>query len=299
LEGRLTFDFDRLQAGIGQLRAQQIFFLGAMPKSGTTWLQRLLDSHPEVSCTGEGHFPNRLMPNLKKALEQHNALLKYKSDVALDGLGTAPMFSEDHLHYLTAAAISLFLIASCRGRAVRAVGEKTPDNLVHFPLLCGLFPRAKFIAIIRDPRDCAVSAWFHNARLGAPEFKEKFKSMNQFIDFVIQQWARSTGYALKLREAMGERMFMLRYEDLLTEPEPPLRALFRFLGVATSPDIVGRCVERGKFEAMTGGRQSGDEVRGAFLRSGTAGDWRNHLDAAAQARVIQLAGPVMKPLGYS
>jgi hypothetical protein len=299
LEGGLTFDFDSLQTAIGQLRARQIFFVGAMPKSGTTWLQRLLDSHPDVSCTGEGHFPNRLMPSLKKTLEQHNALLKYKSDIALEGLGTAPMFSEDHFHYLTAAAIALFLISSCRGRAVRAIGEKTPDNLVHFPLLASLFPRAKFIAIIRDPRDCAVSAWFHNSRIGAPEFKEKFRSMEQFIDFVVQQWARSTAYALKLRGALGERMFMLRYEDLLADPDPPLQALFQFLGVATSPEILRRCVEKGKFEAMTGGRQSGDEVRGAFLRNGTAGDWRNHLDTAAQARVLKLAGAVMKPLGYS
>ena len=48
-----------------ELRSKQIFFIGGTAKSGTTWVQLLLDAHPEVSCNGEGHFLDNLKPALK------------------------------------------------------------------------------------------------------------------------------------------------------------------------------------------------------------------------------------------
>ncbi len=269
-----------------------------MPKSGTTWLQRMLDSHPDVSCTGEGHFINGLMPKLKTVLEQHNALLKYKNDVALEHLGTAPMFTPEHLHHLTASAISLLLMSSCRGRTVSAVGEKTPDNLQHFPLLAALFPRARFVTIVRDPRDCAVSAWFHNQRVGSDQMAQKFPDMDVFAGFVTEQWTKCLTYTMNFRKAHAGRLYLLRYEDLIERPEPMLDGLFRFLGVPASPEILRHCAEKGAFETMTGGRPAGQEDRGAFLRRGTPGDWRNHFSADAQANVLRIAGVVMALVGY-
>ena len=44
------------QRNIEALAERQLFFIGGAPRSGTTWLQLLLDCHPEVSCRGEGLF---------------------------------------------------------------------------------------------------------------------------------------------------------------------------------------------------------------------------------------------------
>src|SRR5581483_6350986 len=41
---------------LGALSERQVFFVGGAPRSGTTWLQQLLDSHPQISCRGEGLF---------------------------------------------------------------------------------------------------------------------------------------------------------------------------------------------------------------------------------------------------
>ena len=69
------FDYDSLHLSISELRSKQIFFIGGAIKSGTTWLQLLLDSHPDVSCDGEGHFPDHFAPLLKRALDEQSAVL--------------------------------------------------------------------------------------------------------------------------------------------------------------------------------------------------------------------------------
>src|ERR1700722_16518864 len=53
----LALDYEALSAEIAALRRKQLFFIGGAAKSGTTWLQLLLDRHPAISCNGEGHFP--------------------------------------------------------------------------------------------------------------------------------------------------------------------------------------------------------------------------------------------------
>jgi hypothetical protein len=44
------------EAEIADLAQRQLFFVGGAPRSGTTWVQHLLNGHPDVSCRGEGHF---------------------------------------------------------------------------------------------------------------------------------------------------------------------------------------------------------------------------------------------------
>src|SRR5580658_10414130 len=73
------FDFDSLQRAVAQVRSEQVFFIGGAPKSGTTWLQYLLNAHPEISCGGEGHFPNRLLPMLAKTLQTYNTGINVKN----------------------------------------------------------------------------------------------------------------------------------------------------------------------------------------------------------------------------
>ena len=55
-EGRVPSWSDR-QADLAALAQRQLFFVGGAPRSGTTWVQHILDSHPDVSCRGEGTFP--------------------------------------------------------------------------------------------------------------------------------------------------------------------------------------------------------------------------------------------------
>jgi hypothetical protein len=66
------FDYHRLQSTVSAVHSKQMFFIGGVAKSGTTWLQILLDLHPNITCKGEGHFPNTFAPLLKGVLDMHN-----------------------------------------------------------------------------------------------------------------------------------------------------------------------------------------------------------------------------------
>jgi hypothetical protein len=74
------FDFNSMHASISKLRQKQIFFVGGPVKSGTTWLQLLLDAHPSVSCSGEGHFSTHLWGLLKEALDKHDSVIKTNNE---------------------------------------------------------------------------------------------------------------------------------------------------------------------------------------------------------------------------
>ncbi|MFP6691035.1 MAG: sulfotransferase, partial [Alphaproteobacteria bacterium] len=49
-----------LQKGAEAVYAKPLFFICGAIKSGTTWLQLMLDAHPDIACRGEGHLPNML-----------------------------------------------------------------------------------------------------------------------------------------------------------------------------------------------------------------------------------------------
>jgi hypothetical protein len=58
------------QEALLDLARRQLFFVGGAPRSGTTWLQFLLDSHPEISCRGSGLFVQHLAAPLETMMAE-------------------------------------------------------------------------------------------------------------------------------------------------------------------------------------------------------------------------------------
>jgi hypothetical protein len=274
------FDFDAMHHAITAIRRKQVFFVGGAAKSGTTWLQFLLNAHPEISCTGEGHFANRLLPALAKTLELHNATLKAKSSSIFDNRNEQPLLTNRHTLYLATAAICLLLCPLDKLDLARIVGDKTPDNVRHFPLLATMFPQAKFIHIVRDARDCAVSAWFHNQRVNPEPFRTHFPSFHKFTGAFAKAWVLNVGLGAKFAAERPERCLTIRYEDLSRDPIAIFTQVCGFLGAATEPPILQECCAAADFANLSGGRSRGQEDRSSFFRQGLPGDWRGHFDAS-------------------
>src|ERR1700730_16430899 len=212
-------DYDAVHAAISELRKKQIFFIGGAIKSGTTWLQLLLDAHPQVSCKGEAHF-TRLSPLLRRALDQHSQLIAEKNESIFKELAGYPRLTDDDYQYLLASCIGLYLWRQSKDEpAVQAVGEKSPRNVLHFDILNVLFPTAKFIHIVRDGRDCAVSGWFHNLRLTPEWVKKTYGSMEGYVTSFMDSWAKDVSAAQALADANPTRIRQVRYEDLLADTE--------------------------------------------------------------------------------
>jgi len=292
-------DYADQQRIIDEVRAKQLFFVCGLPKSGSTWLQIQLHAHPEVSCAGEGHFLTYLAPRLAEALNKYNAYVKYKSHVVLEDLVSFPTLDEAGFRFLFASAVLLQLAASGKAREVRVVGDKTPDNLEHLAHLATLFPTAKFIHALRDPRDCTISAWFHNLRLEAKGAKPKFATLAAFVPFVARNWVEAIGRWERVAAAVPARCTVVRYEDLVARPQVELARLFAYLGVGTDAAAIAACIAAGDFARLTGGRAAGVEDRGSLLRRGLPGDWRNHFTSADEASCREIAAGVMARYGYT
>lgn len=271
------------------IAARPAFFIVGCQKSGTTWLQRLANAHPQVACNGEGHYGDILAPILKQALEAYNGQAKVKIE-----------FGNPHLMSVTRFLIDQHLAATIGAKSdpvgVKAVGDKTPEQALALPILHALYPDARFVHIIRDGRDGCVSGWAHLGRQGE---QGKFDSFADYIEyFTTGHWMPYIRQAQAVSGALPKQCIEFRYERLLSEPMLEVGRLFEFLGVETSEATLAKVIDESSFKNASGGRQPGEEDANSFLRKGIAGDWVNHFDEEAVERFERCAGDFLRNLGY-
>ena len=290
--------FQPLHAQIGTLAARRMFFIGGAMKSGTTWLQLLLNAHPQIACKGESHVANHLAPLLAHCLESHNQKIAQKNRDVFNEIDGFPRYERDDLAYLIGAALLLPFEAAAAGKDLRTIGEKTPDNVRHFDLLRTIFPEARFLHVVRDGRDCAVSAWFHNLRATPAWMRATHPSLSGYAAMFAREWAIDIAGARTFAAACAGACLTVRYEDLLDDTAAALRGVLDFLGVDAGAGVVARCCEAARFELLSDGRARGTEDSASFFRSGTSGTWREHLDDAANRAFIAAASPWLEVLGY-
>lgn len=293
-----SFRYLDIHSQIAEFHAKKLFFIGAHPKSGTTWLQVMLNAHPDISCRGEGHLPNHLGPSLESAVRDHNKYIDLKNTSEFREFPPFPAFGKEQFYYLLGSAVALALMQSGNWRHKRAVGEKTPNNVLYFPLLQRVFPHAKFLQVVRDGRDCAVSGWFHNLRVNAAAAKREYGTFERFIECAARSWAVYVDRGLGFCASCPDDGMTVRYEDMWARPHDTLRAVLRFLGVDDSPAVVQHCLDEAAFEKMSGGRRPGMEDRTSLMRRGEPGNWYAHFTPEANRAFLAIARKVIERCGY-
>ena len=312
-----------------------MFFIVGRAKSGTSWLMRTLNAHPEVLCTGEGRFFGRgyLREDFNKAevkLQPRSlygaiADSEYLRAWVERSVWTKNEDTEEQLVELTRLATRHFLEKRLAKTGKRIVGDKTPFTGAEvIPEITRIMPEAKVIHIVRDGRDVAVSSMHHvwnyaRDRGGqndlGPEVLDKrdryradpeaflaagesIFAGNQLLG-TARDWARLVDRAREDgRSMLGEDYAEVRYEDLLEGPEAEVARLLGFLGADASEGTVRRCVEAASFESWTKGRERGSEEFTAFLRKGVAGDWENVFTERDKEVFKEVAGETLVELGY-
>jgi Sulfotransferase family len=276
---------------IDELLEKQVFFIVGCQKSGTTWVERLLNGHPDIRCHGEGYFGPVLMPLLQQTIQAYNQRQK---------AGELGLFNNDDLRELLRTAMGLSFLRWVGDDKVQAIGEKTPEHALCMNPLNQCFPNAKFIHITRDGRDVCVSGWFHNQRKAGPDFAKRFPDLNAYIQYTVtQHWLPYIQHAQQFGQQHPERYYELRYEDLHADPAGKTGELLDFLGMDNSQASADACLEAGSFKKLTEGRARGEEDKSSFFRKGVVGDWQNHFDASNLAAYEQAAGDLPGQLGYT
>lgn len=274
----------------------QVFFVCGAPKSGTTWLQRILDAHPEVCCSGEGHFVHRWAEPLSRLMNAYNRLLSVDAEALFDGEPVYPPIDQAEMD----AVARPFVLGRLMSRAapgVRWVGDKTPLYTHQLGSLNRLFPQSRIINIVRDPRDVAVSRMGHARRVGnLAAFDAGSDAHREAVQETVSNWIQAVRLVDAFAAAHPGRVFEVRYWELFEIPEATLSRLFGYLGVATDPALIRRIAAETSFEAMSG-RKPGQEDAASFLRQGAPGGWRKHLEPAAAAAIEAACGELMRKKG--
>lgn len=276
--------------------AFQPFFVTGSPKSGTTWLGKLLDAHPEVSCKGEACL-YAFTASLARISNDYNQLLEKRAG-QFSELNEFPPLREPEILSLMRHFVELRLAAIVDpGKpALKFVGEKDPVHAQNFPLLHQLFPDSKVIHIIRDGRGVVLSAWHHNLRANTPGVKAA--GFDAFLDQAAGHWAGIVRRARETAPLLGDRYLEVRYEDLSSDVLPHFKRVLDHLGVEASEEILGACAAAASFEKLSQGRSPGQEDSKSFFRKGIADDWKNQMTPAQITRCNARSGGLLQELGY-
>jgi hypothetical protein len=311
-----------------------IFFVVGYQKSGTTWLMKMLDSHPEILCQGEGRpfGRNWRQEHLKQRRGSYPPTSLYHAMLSAEDLRywiersvwSKGEDTDEHLANLTGLAIEYFLTQRLLKSGKKLVGDKTvlldAEIVREIRAIC---PEAKVIHIIRDGRDVAISAmhqrWNRAVDQGGsikttPEQLAKREAYRKdpqellktdegifpegFIRKGARRWCARVSKTMKDGPALlGANYAEVKYEDLLENPAEELRRLLEFLGADASEQVVSGCVSAATFERLSGGRKRGREAA-SFYRKGIAGDWKNVFTEQNKQEFKAAAGDLLIELGY-
>jgi tetratricopeptide (TPR) repeat protein len=203
-----TADLLRRQALADPPSEIPIFIVG-MPRSGTSLVEQIIASHPQVFGAGEVGY----MQALARSLSSQAPPVRYPDCI--------PLLSAEQLR--TASAWYLDRLTGRAGDAVR-ITDKLPSNYLRLGLIALLFPRARIIHCHRDPLDTCLSCFFQDFGRNQPLFADLRK-----LGTVYRQYQRLMAH---WRRVLHIRMLDVRYEELVENQERESRRLIEFCGLS-------------------------------------------------------------------
>lgn len=275
-----------------------LFFAGGQGKSGTTWVQLLLDAHPDISCGGEAHFFDMLAPAMQQAFLRYRHQLDDNNRIFHE-LPGYPLPEQPHAFAALRGAVTVALYQQAHGRDLRALGERTPANFEHIDLIWELFPQARFIHVVRDPRDIAVSLWQHGKRIQEGGFSREYGSLDKLAVQLCKSWAASMRRSSGLGALRAGQYLEVRYEDLLNSGPVAFARMLEFLSIEPESAAISHCLKAASFENLSGGRGRGEEDADSHFRKGVSGDWHNHLQPETSRQIRAIAAEQLERMGYS
>ncbi len=285
-------------------RREPVPFVVGMNRSGTTLLRMMLDAHPDLTIPPETHF----VPDLIKAAKEPGAT----PEDALEAMKSAREWGdfgfsdEEMLARLRALpeikpgpAVRTFYAAYTEQQGKPRWGEKTPTYVQKMKLIQRALGEARFVHVIRDGRDVALSVLDRTVR-------------DVEVADVARRWRKKI---TKAREDSPKLKHYteVRYEDLILETEPTLRRVCEFIELPWDDTLLnyyersadrlaemaralpaeGRAKElsverRMATHAMTTQPPTADRVA----------RWRTQMSAEQREEFETVAGDLLDELGY-
>jgi tetratricopeptide (TPR) repeat protein len=244
----------------------RLAFLGGHPRSGTTLLEQVLDSHPDVAAADEPTaFLQFLQPEFHKSTELSSARLNSLRRIYVQAL----------LKELGQDAAAKFLV------------DKNPSPTARLPVWLRVFPELRVLIALRDPRDVVLSCYFQNIPLNTTNvnFLNLERVAKHYSD-LMEIW-------LMVREWSGFYWLETRYEDIVADLEAEGRRVTEFLGLGWTEEQA-RFYERSRQKQLYSPTYQ-DVTRPVYSRS--VGRWRAYEKYLEP--IIPALDPYCRRLGYT
>lgn len=255
-------------------------FLVSAPRSGSTFLAKALDQHPECRLTIEAGFVALLRKAETLAVTPSTQPIDDGEGFATVGVVPRPYVESATLAFRAAADRFVEVFADSVGASGRFYGDKVHShNDVAF--LLRTFPEIRFVVLVRDLRDVLVSSY---------TFQERQATSWQQATFVerCEHLARFDEELGRLLEGRDDPV--VRYEDLVERPEAEIDRILDALGLTNDASVASW---------LSG------EAHSLFRSHGTSsspadsvGRWRTMLDPEQQAIANEVLAPALARHGY-
>lgn len=268
------------------------FFIVGFPRSGTTLLRLMLNSHSRIAVPFESDF----IPRYYRALDAYGDLgiarnmehllrdICDESFVRKGGLIPDPgqVLARNPRSYRELVCAVFDAFAASHGKI--RWGDKDPDNLQEMDVLWNLFPRCKFIHIVRDGRDVALSM-------------RTLDWGSRNLPRVAQRWANQVALARRIGNVLGADHYLeVHFERLVRNPEQELRRICKFLGEEFEPGMLE--YHRDSHRWIPSSSLQYHRTSAARPNPEKVELWRNRMDRADRVIFDQEAGSALDQFGY-
>lgn len=256
--------------------APRMLFVCGFPSSGTDLLKNLLNAHGDIFIGGEfpllpalaGRYGATVSPAEKDAAirdlagsDVYHNLSRRDVD---PGLAFPASFAQLYAHMLSP-------------KNAAWVGNKTPQNSENVDRLDRLFPEARYILIVRDVRDVALS------------WKRKWGKDPCLCAY---KWNARMLHARRLLERIAPgRHVVVTYESLLADERATATRICEFLGLAYDERM-------GEYHRFVGAKVAGKLNYGEPVIRANTQKWREGLARRTIERIEEIAFEAMRSFGY-
>lgn len=264
------------ESGVGSNPTQQPFFIVGCARSGTSLLRNMLCLHPRLECPSETHLFRWAEPfgtsEYDKFYKKSELFKRHRQD---DGISNFD-FHYSLTYQPTRKSLMDWYGTEYLRRRNNPQGrwfEKTPQNAYGTLLLSKAYPEAKFIHLIRNPLNVAVSL-MKGAVMPATDLRG-----------AINYWLESAMILSHYKELAPQRLLEVRYEELIADPDTQLTRILNFVG--EQPQLF-------PFKKVSGVGSAKTVVRKRKLKD----DYSKYLSADQVEQVIASTEPYFSLYGY-